>query len=193
MLAEGDLYATLISSRRFPTRFPMSFARMLRLRSPAMSRSSNPTHSTVIAADRVKSDQRIAQNLVELARISRDDRVLVAGSLRAAVIVELHRNACACAAVTAFHGSLRGLYDAALVPWHRNSIESLDVTLGWLVQFIRNQGIVAVWIGRDEDAARKLRLMLKRLGFRIEAGTTFENGLAVVARRRESNSFAIAA
>jgi hypothetical protein len=158
-----------------------------------MSRFSNPTHSTVIAVDRAKSDQRIAQNLVALARISRDDRVLVAGSLKAAVLVELHRNACACAAVTAFRGSLQGYYDAALVPWHRNSIKGLDVTLGWLVQFIRNQGVVAIWIGRDEDAARKLRLMLKRLSFRIEAGTTFENGLAVVARRRESNSFAIAA
>jgi hypothetical protein len=47
--------------------------------------------------------------------------------------------------------------------------------------------MVAVWVGRDEDAAdRKLRSMLDRLGFRLEAGTACENGLAVAARRLES-------
>jgi hypothetical protein len=132
--------------------------------------------------------------LIELARVAKNDRILVAGSLGTAVFIELRQHGCTRIVVTACRGLPRGPYDAALVPWYRDSLKALNTTLNWLVPFVRSRGVVAIWVARDEDAAnRKLRSMLDRLGFRIEVGTTCENGLAVVARRREAVALAMAA
>jgi hypothetical protein len=137
--------------------------------------------------DRKPFGDLITPTLVGLARVSKADRVLVTGSLGTELLVELHRRGCTRVATAASCGLPHGQYDAALVAWHRHSLKALETTLDWLVHFLNPRGMVAVWVGRDEDAAdRKLRSMLDRLGFRLEAGTACENGLAVAARRLES-------
>lgn len=146
-------------------------------------------------ADDVAPIRRIAKNLVILARVSPNARVLVAGPLSAVVFRELYRRRCARVVATAARGGWAAKqYDVAIVPWYRAPLDGLDVTLKWLVRSIRKQGAVAIWVGRDEDTTgRKLRTMLDRVGLHIEVGTFCENGFAVVARRHEIVSLAIAA
>jgi hypothetical protein len=77
----------------------------------------------------------------------------------------------------------------ALVAWREHLIEALETTLDGLVHFLRTAGVLIVWVGaRDRIPIQVLRLALERLGFRIEAGTNCETGVAISARRSESNS-----
>jgi hypothetical protein len=154
----------------------------------------NPVYSRS-AADDLAPIRCIAQSLILLARVSPSARVLVAGSHSAVVFNELYRRRCVGFIATAARvASGCKQYDVAIVPWYRMRLDGLDVTLEWLVRSVHRHGALAIWIGRDEDkAGRKLRAMLDRVGFHIEVGTFCENGLAVVARRDEVVSLAIAA
>jgi hypothetical protein len=144
--------------------------------------------------DQTSFDDRIARTLIGLARISRSHRVLVAGSLSRDVMIELSRRGCARVMTMTHCGAPHGQYDAAVVAWQRQSLKALDVTLNWLVHFLRPKGVLAVWVPRDENATdQRLRSMLDRLGFRVEAGSSCANGLAVAARRSESIPLAKAA
>jgi hypothetical protein len=139
------------------------------------------------ALDRVPAGDQIAQVLIGLGRISKAHRVLVAGPFGSAVLGELYCRGYTRATTTAHCGLPQGQYDAALVAWQKSSLKALETTLDWLVHFLGPRGVVTVWVGRDEAAAgRKLSSILDRLGFRIEAGTTCANGLAVAARRLET-------
>ena len=155
---------------------------------------TDPTYPAT-GADEIAPVRRITQSLVVLARVSPKARVLVAGPLSAIVFHELHRRRCVRVVATGARGAWAGKqYDVAIVPWYRTPLDGLDVTLKWLAQSIQRQGAVAIWIGHEEDKAdRKLRAMLDRVGFHIEAATVCENGLAVVARRDEVVALAIAA
>jgi hypothetical protein len=113
--------------------------------------------------------------------------VLVSGAIGKEVLIELHRRGCSRVVTTAHCGLPHGQYDVAVVGWQRQSLKALEVTLIWLVHYLGPKGVLAIWIDSNEPAAnRKLRSMLDRLGFRVEAGTSCENGLAVAARRCES-------
>jgi hypothetical protein len=139
---------------------------------------------SIVAHDRIPIGGPITQTLIGLAHVSKAHRVLATGSISTEILLELHRRGCTRVAATGSCGLPRGQYDAALVGWRAHSIKALETTLNWLVHYLRPDGVLAVWVSRDEGAPeRKLRLMLQRLGFRVEAGTTCENGLAVVARR----------
>jgi len=138
----------------------------------------------------------ITQTLISLAHVSKADRVLATGSLGTEILLELHRRGCTrvAATATASCGLPRGQYDIAVVGWRGDSFKALETTLNWLVHFLGPKGALAVWIKRDEAASdRKLRSMLQRLGFRVEAGTACEDGLAILARRLESVPAAMAA
>jgi hypothetical protein len=150
-----------------------------------MSRSA-PRDPNVVPPDSNSSGQRIVQTLIDLARVAKEDRVLVAGALTAELLSELHRRGCVRVATTACCGTPHGQSDVALIAWHRNSLEALAPTLDRLVHFLRPNSVLAVWVDRSQGTPdRKLKSMLHRLSFRIEAGTTCENGLAVAARRLE--------
>jgi hypothetical protein len=63
-----------------------------------------------------------------------------------------------------------------------------------LVPFLASTSVLAIWIDTHEcSEQRKLRVILWRLGFRVEAGTRCEDGLAVSARRMDSNQQLVAA
>jgi hypothetical protein len=81
-----------------------------------------------------------------------------------------------------------------LVDWQLHSIEALEATLTWLVHFLALDGVLVVCVDSAERLGRrKLGLMLQQLGFRVEAGTRCEQGLAVSARRPDASRQAIAA
>jgi len=146
--------------------------------------TSNPKNG---ATNQIPAGGPITQTLIGLAHVSKADHVLATGSLGTEILLELHRRGCTRVAATGSCGLPRGQYDVAVVGWRGDSLKALETTLGWLVHFLGPKGVLAVWASRDEGAPdRKLRSMLQRLGFRVEAGTFCENGLAIVARRLES-------
>ena len=146
------------------------------------------THKTAI------SGERIIATMTELARCSSLHRIVVAGDQAPQHMFELHRRGYNRVATTANCGLPRGQYDVAFVEWQLHSIKALETTLDWLVHFLAPAGVLVIWIAVSESTSqRKLRSMLTKLGFRLEAGTDCEGGLAIAARRLDVNQHAIAA
>jgi hypothetical protein len=133
--------------------------------------------------------ERIIEPMIELARCSKLDRIIVAGAKSAALMFQLHRRGYVRVATTANCGLPAGQYDVALVDWRERSIKALDTTLDWLVDFLGSAGALVVWIDPQEPAAnRKLRSMLEKHGLVVEAGTVREHGSAVSAQRSETKA-----
>ena len=117
--------------------------------------------------------------------------MIVAGPHSSEVLLELQRRGQLRVTTTKLCDVPCGQFDVALVAWRERSIKALEMTLDELVPFLSSTGVLAVWVGaRDRIPIQILRLALDRSGFRIEAGTRCENGVAISARRLASNSIA---
>jgi hypothetical protein len=139
----------------------------------------------------IQSDERIVDAMIQLASATRPHRMIVAGPHSAEVLLELHRRGYLRVTTAKLCNVPCGQFDVALVAWRQHSIKALDTILDGLVQFLSSAGVLVVWIGAcDRISVQMLRLALDRLGFRIEAGTTCEIGVAISARRLESYSIA---
>jgi hypothetical protein len=140
------------------------------------------------------SGERVLDAMIELARCSKRQRILLAGSNGPRRLFDLNRRGFNRAATTAVCGLPCGQYNAGLVEWQGSSIKALGATLDWFVHFLAPQGALAIWIeGCALADHRRLVVMLERLGFLIEVGTRCETGFAVCARRREMSDMAKAA
>jgi hypothetical protein len=129
---------------------------------------------------------RIIEPMIDLARCSKRQRIIVAGAKSAELMFDLHRRGHVRVATTANCGLPAGQYDVALVDWRQRSIKALETTLDWLVDFLGPAAALVVWIDPQEPAVnRKLRSMLERHGLVVEAGTIREHGSAVSAHRLE--------
>jgi hypothetical protein len=126
------------------------------------------------------------ETMTELARCSKLDRIILAGSDAPHRMFELHRRGYVRVATTANCGLPYGQYDVALVEWSLPSTKALAATLDWLVHFLGPEAVLVVVLDAREDIDhRKFRAMLAKLGFRVEAGTRCERGVAISARRLE--------
>jgi hypothetical protein len=131
---------------------------------------------------------RIMEPMIALARCSKLQRIIVAGSKGAELMFELHRRGYARVATTSNCGLPAGQYDVALVDWRQRSLKAFETTLDWLMDFLSPAGVLVVWVDPQEPAAnRNLRSMLERHGLIVEAGTIHECGSAVSARQCELN------
>jgi hypothetical protein len=140
------------------------------------------------------SGEQIIETMIELARCSKDHRIIVAGSTSPHQMFELHRRGYGRVATTATCGLPRGQFDVALVDWRLHSIKALEATLDWLVDFLKWSGVLVIRVDSEDRASnRKLKSMLESLGFRIEVGTRCERGIAISARRLDADQQAIAA
>jgi hypothetical protein len=140
------------------------------------------------------ADEHVIQTMIDLARSSKSQRILVAGSRSSEQMFELNRRGYARVATTASCGLPRGHYDAAFVDWQLQSIKALATTLDWLVHFLAPTSVLVVSIDFSErTGSMKLKSLLERLGFRIEAGTRCEHGFTISARRRDAAQMAVAA
>ena len=140
----------------------------------------------MIQSHLMPADERLVEPMIDLARCSKLDRIIVAGAKSAALMFELHRRGYVRVATTANCGLPAGQYDVALVDWRERSIKALDPTLGWLVDFLRSAGVLVVWIDAQEPASnRKLRSMLEKHSLMVETGTVRDDGCAVSAQRSE--------
>ena len=140
------------------------------------------------------ADERIIEPMLALARCSKLERIIVAGSEGIEFMSVLHRRGFLRAVATANCGPAAGQYDVALVDWRRRSIQTLDATLAWLVAYLGPAAVLVVWVDSQKPTGKEnLHSALERHGFRVEAGTVHEYGLAISARRLEATSTSKAA
>jgi hypothetical protein len=131
---------------------------------------------------------RIVDAMIQLARAAKSHRMIVTGANSSEIFLELHRCGYPRVTTTKTSSAACGQHDVALVAWRKRSVGAVETTLDQLAHFLNAAGVLVVWIGPHERMPnRTLRLALEVLGFRIESGTCCENGVAVCARRLESN------
>lgn len=149
---------------------------------PSAPRRSLPANETVVDC------------VLDLARCSRQHRILIAGSGNAALMTGLHQRGYYRVETIASCGAPRGQYDVALIDWRGRSVRALAATLDWLVHFLAPSAVLVVWIDAHERAGGgRLQSVLERSGFQIEVGTRSPAGCGVAACRRDPAPKAAAA
>jgi hypothetical protein len=122
---------------------------------------------------------RILEPIIALARCSKQQRIVVAGSKSIELTSELYRRGFVRVASTANCGRADGHYDVALVDWRRRTFQALETTLDWLVDFLSPGGLLVVWIDPQKPSVRQgLYATLERRGFLIEDKAVHEFGSA---------------
>jgi hypothetical protein len=135
----------------------------------------------------VATGDRIIDQMIALAGCSKQHRIVVAGSKSMELMLELHRRGYLRAAATGNCGRPAGQYDVALVDWRRRTLNALETTLDWLVNFLSPSGVLVVWVDAQKPAANQsLRASLEERGFVIEQGAVYECGCAISARRLQT-------
>jgi hypothetical protein len=148
----------------------------------------------MVHSDLIPADAGIIQPMIELARCSKPQRIIIAGSNSGELRSELHRRGFVRVATTASCGLPARQYDAALVDWRQRTVRALETTLDWLVDFLSPAGVLVVWVDPQEPASnRKLHAAIEKHGLVVEAGIVREHGSAVSARRRDTKAIAKAA
>jgi hypothetical protein len=140
------------------------------------------------------ANETVAGSMVELARCSKQHRIIIAGSRSPALMMGLHQRGYYRVETIASCGAPRGQYDVALVDWRGRSIKALAATLEWLVHFLGSSAVLVVWIDSQERAGgARLQSVLERFDFQIEVGTRSPAGCGVAACRRDPAPKATAA
>ncbi len=140
-----------------------------------------------MASFQVATGDRIIDPMIALAGCSMEHRIVVSGSKSIELMLQLHHRGYPRAAATANCGRPVGQYDVALVDWRRRTLKSLDTTLDWLVNFLKPNAVLVVWVDAQKPAANQsLRASLESRGFVIERGAEHECGCALAARRRQA-------
>jgi hypothetical protein len=135
----------------------------------------------------VATGGRIIDQMIALAGCSTQHRIVVAGSKSTELMLELRRRGYLRAAATGNCGRPAGPYDVALVDWRRRTLNALETTLDWLVNFLSPSGVLVVWVDARKPAANQsLRASLEERGFLIEEGAVYECGCALSARRSQT-------
>jgi hypothetical protein len=122
--------------------------------------------------------------LIPLTFATKLDRIIVAGPKCVETLLELHRRGYLRVTTAALCDVPCGQFDVALVAWQKHSVEALETTLKELARFLSNAGFLVVCVTARERI-QLLRSALQRLGFRVEARTECEIGVALCARRAE--------
>jgi|SRR5665213_204642 len=140
------------------------------------------------------SGEKIIQTMIELARCSKLHRIIVAGSKSLHHMFELHSRGYNRVVTGMTYGLQRGRYDVGFLDWRLQQIKAIEAKLDWLVPLLAPTSVLVIWLDASErEDHQKVRSILVRLGFRVEAGTCCEDGLAISARRRDANQQAMAA
>jgi len=138
-----------------------------------------PSHTTT-------PGDRIVDPMIELARCSKQQRIVIAGSKSVELMLELKHRGFLHVAGQANCGLPSGQYDVALVDWRRRTLWALETALDRLATFLGPAGQLVVWVDPQKaEANENLRAALERRDFVIVAGTVHECGCAFSGRRRE--------
>ncbi len=133
------------------------------------------------------SGEQIVGTMIELARCSPHHRIIVAGSNDANQLFHLHRRGYKRVTTMATRGLPCGQFQVALVDWQLQSIMAFAGALNGLVPFLAPESVLVVRLDTRECADHgRLRSILEKARFRVEAGTCSEGGIVVSARRDEA-------
>jgi hypothetical protein len=110
-------------------------------------------------------DELIVGPMIALARSSIRDRIVMAGTNSAELMLERHRRGYVQVATTANCHFANGQCDVALVDWRRKSIEGLKATLDWLMDLLNPAGVMVVWVDPMQPSQdREIRSALGKRG-----------------------------
>jgi len=135
---------------------------------------------------------QIVDSMLELARCSKQHRILVSGSHLPQVMKGLHRRGYYRVDTAASCGLPHGQYHIDLINWHGHSAKALEATLEWLVHFLASSALLVVWVD-GREANRLLQSMLESFNFQVEVGTRCGDGIGILACRRDRAAAAMAA
>jgi hypothetical protein len=135
----------------------------------------------------IPSAEQIVDGLIQLTFATKLHRIIVGGPKCVETLLELHRRGYLRLTTAALCDVPCGQFDVALVVWREHSVETFETTLNGLAHFLSAAGFLVVSVSVTvPDRIRLLGLVLKRLGFRIEARREPEIGVTLCARRAES-------
>jgi hypothetical protein len=131
--------------------------------------------------------------MIDLTRLSKTHRVIVAGADGFDLYVDLHLRGFSRVSTTATCRFPCGQHDVALIAG-QHSIQALQAILARIAPYLNVSATVAVWVSATEQKiGNELRITLERLGFRIEAGAKCDDGFVILAQRCGWNQIANAA
>src|SRR3984885_11227837 len=135
----------------------------------------------------IPSVEQIVDALVDLSGATKSDPMIVAGSYSPEVFMELHRRGYLRMTTDKLCNDRCAQFDVTLVVPRQHEIKALETMLDKLERFLCDTGVLVVWVATvDRTLNQMLRQTLKKLDFRIEAGTLCASGIAIAARRVES-------
>jgi hypothetical protein len=138
-------------------------------------------------------DARIVEAMIDLTRLKRSHRTLIAGCESLNVYLALRsRGFTRIATIATCRGPCKQ-HDVGFIAGEHSTV-ALEALIAQVAHYLTPGAMLAVWIGsRDTVPVRTVRSALHRLGFRIEAAASCDRGRVLSARRDASGSLEMAA
>src|SRR5260370_6080962 len=125
--------------------------------------------------------EQVVDTMIELTRLSKLHRAIVAGSDSLELYLALRRRGFIRVATTATCRIPRGQHAVGLITG-QNSLRAIEAALADISQFLCTSAAIAVLIdSRESGFCLKIRTKLEQMGFRIEAGGRRQPGLVLFA------------
>jgi len=114
--------------------------------------------------------EQVVDTMIELTRLSKLHRAIVAGSDRMELYLALRRRGFIRVATAGTCRIPRGQHAVGLITG-QNSLGAIEAALAEISQFLCTSAAIAVLIdSRESGFCLKIRTKLEQMGFRIEAG-----------------------
>ena len=128
--------------------------------------------------------EQAVDTMIELTRLSKLHRAIVAGSDRMELYLALRRRGFIRVATAATCRIPRGQHAVGLITG-QNSLRAIEAALAEISPFLCTSAAIAVLIdSRESGFCLKIRTKLEQMGFRIEAGVRCQQGLVLSAYRQ---------
>jgi hypothetical protein len=128
--------------------------------------------------------EQVVDTMIELTRLSKLHRAIVAGGDSLEMYLALRRRGFIRVATAATCRIPRGQHSVGLITG-QNSFQAIETALAEILQFLCTSAAVAILIdSRESGFCLKIRTKLEQMGFRIEAGVRCPQGLVLSAVRQ---------
>jgi hypothetical protein len=128
--------------------------------------------------------EQVVDTMIQLTRLSKLHRAIVAGSDRMELYLALWRRGFIRVATTATCRIPHAQHAVGLVTG-QNSPAAIEAALAEISRFLCTSASIAVLIdSHDSRVSLRIRTQLKQMGFRIEAGVRCPQGLVLSAYRQ---------
>lgn len=137
--------------------------------------------------------EQVVDTMIDLTRLSNLHRAIVAGRDSLELYLALRRRGFVRVTTTATCRIPKRQHAVGLITG-QHSLSAIEAALAKISPFLSPSAAVAVLIDSHESGfCLKIRTLLERMGFRIEAGVRCQQGLVLSAYRQGFNQMEIAA